>query len=133
MSEPVWLDLELIIDIHSEQLARFGGPQGIRDAGLLESACLRAVNRWNYGVKDLAELAAAYAFGLARNHAFIDGNKRIAFQAMMTFLGLNDVVFAPDPRAAAAIIIALAAGEVSEDSLARWIRDNWPEGAPTSL
>ena len=127
MTEPVWLPLQTIIDLQSEQLARFGGPDGIRDSGLLESALARPVNRWHYGETDLAALAASYAFGLARNHAFVDGNKRIAFQAMMTFLRLNDVAFAPEPAHATTIILALAAGEVSEESLARWIRDNWPK------
>ena len=127
MTEPVWLPLQTIIDLQSEQLARFGGPDGIRDSGLLESALARPVNRWHYGETDLAALAASYAFGLARNHAFVDGNKRIAFQAMMTFLRLNDIAFAPEPAHATAIILALAAGEVSEESLARWIRDNWPK------
>ena len=73
----------------------------------------------------MAALAAAYAFGLARNHAFV-GNKRIAFHAMMVFLRSNDIPFAPDPVHATAIILSLAAGEVSEESLTRWIRDNWP-------
>ena len=98
MTEPVWLPLQTIIDLQSEQLARFGGPDGIRDSGLLESALARPVNRWHYGETDLAPLAASYAFGLARNHPFVDGNKRIAFQAMMTFLRLNDIAFAPEPR-----------------------------------
>ena len=97
MNEPTWLDLQDVIDMHAEQLALFGGPSGIRDAGLLESAINRPVNRWHYGEVDLARLAAAYAFGLARNHAFVDGNKRIAFQAMMVFLRINDVPFAPKP------------------------------------
>ena len=79
-----------------------------------------------YEEVDLAALAAAYAFGLARNHAFIDGNKRIAFVAMMTFLRRNGVRFAPDQAQAAQAILGLAAGEISEESLARWIRDNWP-------
>jgi len=127
MSEPVWLDLAEIVDLHAEQLARFGGPEGIRDGGLLESAVARPLNRWHYGDTDLANLAAAYAFGLAKNHPFIDGNKRIAFQAMMTFLRLNEIAFAPDPAQATVIILSLAAGEVSEESLARWIRDNWPK------
>lgn len=127
MSEPVWLDSRDVIDIHAEQLAMFGGLEGVRDHGLLESAILRPVNQWHYGQSDLAVLAAAYAFRLARNHPFIDGNKRIAFQAMMVFLRINDVPFAPKPADATAIILALAAGEVSEESLARWIRDNWPQ------
>ena len=126
MNEPFWLGLHTIIDLHAEQLARFGGPDGIRDQGLLESALSRPVNRWHYGDTDLAVLAACYAFGLARNHAFVDGNKRIAFQAMMTFLRLNNIAFSPKPADAAAIIIELAAGTVGEEGLIRWIRDNWP-------
>jgi death-on-curing protein len=126
MSEPIWLDVDEVIDMHAEQLAIFGGPEGIRDHGLLESAILRPVNQWSYGKTDMAALAAAYAFGLARNHAFVDGNKRIAFHAMMVFLRVNDIPFAPDPAHATSIILSLAAGEVSEESLTRWIRDNWP-------
>ncbi len=75
----------------------------------------------------MTELAAAYAFGLAKNHAFVDGNKRIAFMTMMAFLRKNGVRFAPQPAQATKIMLALAAGEVSEQSLARWIRDNWPK------
>ena len=74
----------------------------------------------------MAAWAANYAFDLARNHLFLDGNKRIAFHAMMVFLRSNDIPFAPDPAHATAIILSLAAGEVSEESLTRWIRDNWP-------
>lgn len=124
--EPLWLDVDEVIDMHAEQLALFGGPGGVRDRGLLESALGRPVNRWHYGEQDRAALAAAYAFGLARNHPFVDGNKRIAFHAMMVFLRMNSIAFAPDPAQATAIILSLAAGEVSEQSLARWIRDNWP-------
>ena len=98
----------------------------MRDEGMLRSALERPVNKWRYEQSDLAELAAAYAFGLAKNHAFIDGNKRIAFMAMVVFLLKNSVAFAPEPAHATAIILALAAGEVSEESLTRWIRDNWP-------
>jgi death-on-curing protein len=126
MSEPIWLDVDEVIDMHAEQLAIFGGPEGIRDRGLLESAILRPVNQWHYGQTDMAALAAAYAFGLARNHAFVDGNKRIAFHAMMVFLRGNGTEFSPDPAHATEIILSLAAGEVSEESLTRWIRDNWP-------
>jgi death-on-curing protein len=128
MSEPIWLDVDEVIDMHAEQLAIFGGPEGVRDRGLLESAMLRPVNQWHYGQTDMAALAAAYAFGLARNHAFVDGNKRIAFHAMMVFLRGNAIEFAPEPAHATAIILSLAAGEVSEESLTRWIRDNWPPG-----
>lgn len=126
MNEPVWLDAEIMIDIHAEQLALFGGPEGIRDLGMLESALGRPVNKFSYGEEDFAALAAAYAFGIARNHPFVDGNKRAAFAAIIVFLGLNDIVFAPPPAEATAIILALAAGEVGEEGLTRWIRDNWP-------
>jgi death on curing protein len=130
MSEPIRLDVDEVIDMHAEQLAIFGGPEGVRDHGLLESAVLRPVNQWHYGQTDMAALAAAYAFGLARNHAFVDGNKRIAFHAMMVFLRGNGIAFAPDPAHATEIILSLAAGEVSEESLTRWIRDNWPAEPP---
>jgi death-on-curing protein len=128
MKEPIWLDVDEVIDMHAEQLALFGGPEGVRDHGLLESAILRPVNQWHYGQTDLAALAAAYAFGLARNHAFVDGNKRIAFHSMIVFLRGNDIAFTPDPAQSTSIILSLAAGEVSEESLTRWIRDNWPPG-----
>jgi len=128
VSEPVWLDVEIITDLHAEQLALFGGPDGIRDHGMLESALGRPLNKFAYGETDLAALAAAYAFGLARNHPFVDGNKRAAFGAMIVFLGLNGVDFLVPPENATAMILALAAGEVSEEGLTRWIRDNWPAG-----
>ena len=126
MNEPIWLDIDIVIDIHAEQLALFGGPAGLRDRGLLDSALSRAPNKHAYGETDLATLAAAYAFGLARNHAFVDGNKRISFAAMIVFLGLNDIDFVVPEAEATVMFLALAAGEVSEESLARWIRDNWP-------
>ena len=94
---------------------------------MLRSALERPINKWHYERAEMAELAAAYAFGLAKNHAFVDGNKRVAFLAMMVFLRTNAVPFAPDPAHATKIIMALAAGEVSEASLTRWIRDNWPK------
>jgi death-on-curing protein len=128
MSQPRWLSLEEVTVAQEKLLRIHGGPAGLRDQGALESALARPINRFHYGETDLAVLAAAYAFGLARNHAFVDGNKRIAFIAMMAFLRLNGVRFAPEPAQAAVIILALAAGEVSEESLARWIRDNLPGG-----
>jgi death-on-curing protein len=128
-TEPLWMTYEQAIAIHSRQLRRFGGAPGLRDEGMLRSALERPVNKWRYERSELAELAAAYAFGLAKNHAFVDGNKRIAFMAMMVFLLKNGVAFAPEPAHATAIILALAAGEVSEEGLTRWIRDNWPQGA----
>jgi death-on-curing protein len=125
-SEPLWITYEQAIAIHSRQLRRFGGAPGLRDEGMLLSALERPINKWQYEQASLPELAAAYAFGLAKNHAFVDGNKRIAFMAMMTFLHKNGVAFGPEPAHATQIILSLAAGEVSEESLIRWIRDNWP-------
>ncbi|CCE11657.1 Death-on-curing protein [Bradyrhizobium sp. STM 3843] len=124
--EPLWITYEQAIAIHARQLRRFGGAAGLRDEGMLRSALERPINKWSYEQAGLPELAAAYAFGLAKNHAFVDGNKRIAFMAMMTFLRRNGVAFAPDPAQATAMILSLAAGEVSEQSLTRWILDNWP-------
>lgn len=126
-AEPKWLTYEQVIAIHSRQLRRFGGAAGLRDEGLLRSAIERPINKWHYEEAELPELAAAYAFGLAKNHAFVDGNKRMAFMSMMVFLRKNGAEFAPAQAHATAMIISLAAGEVSEASLARWIRDNWPK------
>lgn len=128
MSEPRWLSPDEVKVLHERQLARFGGPPGLRDAGGLESALMRPVNRWQYESGDLADLAAAYAYGLARNHPFVDGNKRVAFIAMTLFLRLNGVRFAPDQAEATTIMVALAAGDVDEAGLTRWIRVHWPKG-----
>jgi len=122
----MWLDVEILIDLHAEQLALFGGPDGIRNQGMLESALGRPINKFTHGETDLAALAAAYAFGIARNHPFVDGNKRAAFGALIVFLGLNDIDFRVPPESATAMILSLAAGEVNEEGLTRWIRDNWP-------
>ncbi|MCA1432156.1 MULTISPECIES: type II toxin-antitoxin system death-on-curing family toxin [unclassified Bradyrhizobium] len=123
--EPLWVTYEQAVALHGRQLRRFGGAPGLRDEGMLRSALERPINKWRSEQAPLDELAAAYAFGLAKNHAFVDGNKRIAFMAMMAFLRKNGVAFSPDPAEATTIILSLAAGEVSEESLTRWIRDNW--------
>ncbi len=127
MNDVVWLTRDLVQAIHATQLRLFGGPVGLRDEGALESARGRPINRAAYGEVDLAELAAAYAFAIVKNHPFIDGNKRTALLALITFLGLNDIDFLADEAQAAAIIVGLAAGEINESGLARWIRDNRPE------
>lgn len=127
MTEPVWLTAELVIAIHDEQLREFGGPPGIRDRGMLESALGRPQNKWSYGETDLAALAAAYGFGIARNHPFVDGNKRASFLSVIVFLGLNGLEFLADEAEATVIIQDLAAGKVEEAGLTRWIRDNWPK------
>src|ERR1700726_5164086 len=110
-SEPKWLTYDQVIAIHSRQLRRFGGATGLRDDGLLRSAIERPINKWHYEQAELPELAAAYAFGLAKNHAFVDGNKRIAFMTMVAFLRKNGVRFAPDQAQATAMMLALAGGE----------------------
>jgi len=124
--DPRWLTIDEVVALHERQLRRFGGPPGIRDPGALDSAIGRARNKWSYEGADLAQLAAAYAYGIARNDPFVDGNKRTAFISMVLFLRLNAVPFSPPAAEATTIILALAAGDVSEESLARWIRDRWP-------
>lgn len=126
MSEPFWLFPELVVAFHGELLHEFGGPAGVRDLDMLESALDRARNKWTYGETDLAAQAAAYAFGIARNHPFVDGNKRTALLSIVTFLGLNGIAFVADNAEAVVIIQGLAAGEIDESGLTRWIRDNWP-------
>ena len=122
-----WLSLPLVLAIHDEQLVAHGGSGGVRDIALLEFALNRPLNKRNYEDAELPELAAAYAYGIGRNHPFVDGNKRTSLLALYTFLGINGVDFIVAEADAAAIILSLASGEVSEESLARWIRDNWPE------
>jgi death-on-curing protein len=126
MSEPSWLTRQIVVAIHNEQLAIHGGAGGLRDEGMLESALDRPRNRGAYESAELAELAAAYAFGIARNHPFVDGDKRTSLLALYTFLGVNGIDFVVAEADAAAMILALAAGEVNEEGLIRWIRDNWP-------
>jgi death-on-curing protein len=126
MSEPFWLTRPIIIAIHDEQLAIHGGPSGLRDEGLLESALDRPRNKWSYENAELPELAAAYAFAIARNDPFVDGNKRTSLLSLYTFLGVNGVDFDVPEADAAAMILSLAAGEADELGLTRWIRDNWP-------
>ena len=126
MNEPFRLSRRIIVAIHDEQLAIHGGASGLRDEGMLESALDRPRNRWAYESAGLAELAAAYAFGMARNHPFVDGNKRTSLLALYTFLGVNGIDFDVPEAEAAAMILSLAAGEVDEGGITRWIRDNWP-------
>jgi death-on-curing protein len=128
MDEPFWLTREIVIAIHDEQLAIHGGASGLRDEGMLASALDRPRNKFVYEQAELPELAAAYAFGMARNHPFVDGNKRTSLLALYTFLGVNGVDFIVPEAEAAAVILALAGGEVDEQGLTRWIRDNWPKG-----
>ena len=126
--EPRWVSEQVALALHDRQLAEHGGPSGVRDAGALASALARPVNRWAYGDDDFCALAAAYAFGLARNHPFVDGNKRTAWVVARLFLRKNDLALAFDERQAIATVLALAAGELSEDELADWFRVRIAEG-----
>src|SRR5438270_225662 len=122
MNEPQWLDTAIVLDVHTEQLALFGGADGIGDLGLLESALGRALNKFAYGERDLAALAAAYGFGIARNHPFIDGNKRTAFAAIGLFLFKNGYLLNAHDAEATQAMFALAAGDLTEEELVEWIR-----------
>jgi len=124
MSEPEWLDLDIVLDFHAEQLALFGGPDGIRDLGLLESALARPVNKFAYGEIGFAVLAAAYGFGIAQNHPFIDGNKRTALASVIVFLGLNGLRLDAPGDETTAVVLSLAAGEITEDVFASWIAEH---------
>ena len=124
MNEPIWLRLEAILAAHDEQLAEHGGGAGIRDQGLLESALARPLNLHAYGEPSLPKLAAAYAFGIAKNRPFVDGNKRTALVATELFLGLNGFDLTADDVEVVKVFLTLAAGEVSEEELAAWIDRN---------
>ena len=124
MSDWQWLDKAIILAVHGRQIAEHGGGQGIRDEGLLESALNRPVNLAGYGQPAVADLAAAYAFGIARNHPFVDGNKRTAWVAARLFLMVNAVELQFDKANATIMMQRLAAGDLSEDDVARWFRDH---------
>ena len=125
MAEPIWVRDDVVLAIHRRQLAEHGGAEGIRDAGLLASALARPKNRLAYsGDKpDLAALAASYAYGIAKNHAFLDGNKRVAFVVCRVFLRLNGYDMEASQVEKYLTFINLAAGRVTEEDLAAWIRD----------
>jgi death on curing protein len=128
--EPVWLDADVALAIHDRQLAEHGGGTGVRAADMLESALGRPVNQWHYGTDDRCALAAAYAFGVARNHPFVDGNKRTAWVLARLFLALNRVTISFKSEEAITTVLALAAGELSEEELANWFRGHVaPTGA----
>ncbi|MCF8709778.1 type II toxin-antitoxin system death-on-curing family toxin [Rhizorhapis sp. SPR117] len=121
-NEPVWIESELALAIHDRQLAEHGGPVGLRDASGLESALARPRNRWAYGETELCTLAAAYAYGLARNHPFTDGNKRTAWVLARLFLALNNVRIEFVPEDAVHAVMKLAAGKLDEAELADWFK-----------
>ncbi|MGQ0660946.1 type II toxin-antitoxin system death-on-curing family toxin [Sphingosinicella sp.] len=119
----IWVTVAVAKAAHAEQLAEHGGGEGVRDEGLLESAMARPLNLAAYGGPDAAELAAAYAFGLARNHPFVDGNKRTAAVVSETFLVLNGRALEATDAEVVVAFLALAAGELSEAELADWFRE----------
>ena len=124
----VWLDPSVIHAVHDEQLGEHGGAAGLRDAGLLESALARPLQLAAYGEPDAASLAAAYGFGLAKNHPFIDGNKRTAFVAVELFLALNGWSLTANDAECVMAMLRLAGGELSEARFADWVRANSNKG-----
>lgn len=122
-SEPNWVDQRIIVQAHDWSIAIHGGLPGVRDQSALESALARARNKWGYGESDVVVLAAAYGFGLARNHAFSDGNKRTAYIATRLFLERNGFALVATESDKIETFLALAAGEIDEDGLAAWLRE----------
>ena len=121
MSEPIWVPLQAVLIIHDRQIARHGGSAGVRDIQLLEAAMQRPRNKAAYGEPSLEDIAAAYAFGIAKAHAFVDGNKRTAFVTSATFLRLNGFGLRPDPFDGVRAMEGLASGLMSEEAFAIWL------------
>ena len=125
MIEPRWLSQSVVLAVHADQIRAHGGTLGLRDQGLLESALDRPRNRFHYQPDaDLYELAAAYGFALANNHPFVDGNKRVAFQAMFVFLGLNGLRIVASEEAVVSLMLSVASGELDEAGLTSWLQVN---------
>lgn len=120
---PVWVPAPVVVIIHDRQISRHGGASGIRDRGLLDSGLARPLNRFGFGETDLHRLAANYAFGIAKAHAFVDGNKRTAFVTAVTFLGLNGAGFAAPPIEVVRNMEDLASDAVSEEAFGDWLRE----------
>lgn len=119
-----WVAKSVVLAIHEQQIAEHGGTSGIRDIGLLESALARPQNLAAYGKPDLAAMAAAYAFGIARNHPFLDGNKRTSYVVTLVFLRLNGMDIEADEATRLQVWLSLAAGELTEEQLVEWMRTN---------
>ena len=124
MSEPVWVPARAVYIIHDRQIARHGGASGLRDEGLLQGALQRPINKWQYENSDTFGCAAAYAFGIAKAHAFVDGNKRTAFVTSVTFLRLNGWHFVTDPAEGVTFMEDLASGAVSEERFRNWLEQS---------
>lgn len=133
MNEPRWLSQAIVLAVHADQLRAHGGTLGLRDRGLLESALDRPRNRFHYGSDTgLHAPAASYGFGLANNHPFVDGNKRIAFQAMYVVLGLNGLRIVASEEDVVTLMLSVASGELDEDGLTSWLEANTQPYAPPS-
>lgn len=128
MTAPIWVPLPVVVIIHDRQIARHGGASGMRDKTLLEAACARPQNQAGYGDPTIPDLAAAYAYGIAKAHAFVDGNKRTAFVTAFTFLRLNGFAFRPDPIEGVRMMEDLARDVVNEDGFAEWLQANLKVG-----
>jgi len=123
--EPRWVERVVVDAVHLDQLREHGGLAGLRDENALESALARPRQKWHYEkATDLPTLAAAYGFGLCKNHPYRDGNKRVAFVVMVTFLELNELIFDADEAEVVTVMLALAAGDVSERALGTWLKNH---------
>jgi death on curing protein len=121
VTTPVWVPLAAVVVIHDRQISRHGGAAGLRDRALLEMGCARATNLAADADFGIAEIAAAYAFGISRAQAFVDGNKRTGFVTALTFLRLNGYAFRPDPVEGIRMMEGLASGKVDEAAFAQWL------------
>ena len=121
MTDPIWVPLAAVLAIHDRQISRHGGASGLRDKALLEMGCARAMNLAAYTDAGLSEIASAYAFGISKAHAFVDGNKRTAFVTALTFLRLNGYSFRPSPIEGVRMMEDLASGQVGEADFAKWL------------
>lgn len=121
--EPIWLSWLIVAAIHVEQILQHGGSRGVRDKGLIESALSRPINKWQYAETDVFSLAAAYGFGIAKNHGFEDGNKRTALVALYTCLGLNGYDLDAPEHEVVRVMAGVADGTFDEEDLALWVRD----------
>jgi death on curing protein len=122
VTAPIWIKAEIAIAIHSRQIVEHGGSDGIRDQGLLESALFRPINLYNYENPSIFDLAAAYGYGITKNHSFVDGNKRTAYVVMRTFLKLNGYDLEASAQEKYEIWIRLASNQIDEADLASWIK-----------
>jgi death on curing protein len=122
--QPIWLEPQIVVSIHEEQITRHGGLSGLRDRGLLESAMARPQHLYAYGEPTLFEMAAAYAGGIVKNHPFADGNKRTGFMAAYTFLRRNGMYLRAAQADAVHAVLALASSEMTEEQFARWLEAN---------